>query len=143
MKNYKNTLKKNEAVYRSSNGVLAIMWQDNKDDYVIYMSYWLIIWRYKVSKRQRGIEDEEIKPRIFTDYNNGMFGVDQIEQSLSSYPIMQHTVKAYMKMFFNLLDMVTYNSFVIYNKVKSPQQTEKRHYTDFRINLTEHVLSST
>lgn len=140
---FKNaTLEKNEAIYRSSHGVLATMWQDNKDVIVLSTYHTDVSFENsRTRKRKHGIEEEVVKPKLITDYNNGMFGVDRIDQRLASFPIMRRTVKAYKKIFFYLFDLAIFNAFAIYNKVKVARPSEKRHFTDFRVNLAEQMLS--
>jgi len=68
-----------------------------------------------------------------------MLGVDRQDQVLSTFPIMRRTVKAYKKIFFYLLDMTLYNAFCIFKKIK---KIKKMHFTDFRLNLVEQILTT-
>lgn len=136
-------LDKNEAVFGSSNSVLAIMWKDNKD--VVVLSFYhtdLAFEETRNRKRKRGLVEEVRKPKFITDYNNGMFGVDRMDQRLACFPIMRRSVKAYKKICFYLLDLAIYNSFALCNKVRPPKPKEKRNYKDLRINLAEQLLLS-
>lgn len=65
-----------------------------------------------------------------------------MDQQLACFPIMRRPVKAYKNICFYLLNLAIYNSFALYNKVRPPKPKEKRHYTDFRINLAEQLLMS-
>uniref|UniRef100_A0A1B6LZR0 PiggyBac transposable element-derived protein domain-containing protein n=2 Tax=Graphocephala atropunctata TaxID=36148 RepID=A0A1B6LZR0_9HEMI len=118
------------------------MWQDNKDVIVLSTLHKnLTFEKTRIIKRKHGAVEEVKKPNLVTDYNNEMFGVDRMDQRLSSFPIMRHTVKAYKKIFFYLIDLAIFNAFAIFNKVKAPKLREKRHFTDFRLNLAEQMLS--
>lgn len=93
-------LNKNEAIYRSANGVLAVMWKDKKDVVVLSTLHSdLKFDETQNRKRKRGVQEEIKKPEVITEYNNGMFGVDQMDQRLSSFPIMRRSIKAYKKYF--------------------------------------------
>jgi hypothetical protein len=80
-------------------------------------------------RRKRGQQPrEEIKkPKLCLEYQSGMKGIDLQDQVTALFPIMRHTVKAYRKIFFYVLDIRIFNDFVIhFSMVKC-----KKSYTDF------------
>lgn len=70
--------------------------------------------------RKRKLEEVR-KPKVITDYKNGMFGVDRMDQQLACFPIMRRPLKAYKNICFYLLNLAIYNSFAFYNKVRPPK----------------------
>ena len=84
-------------------------------------------------KKRRTTNDPLVKPKAVIDYNKGMGGVDRMDQQLASFTLMRRYVKAYKKIFFYLLDMTLYNSYVLYKKIT--RQFLK--YNEFRVLIAE------
>lgn len=58
----------------------------------IYKLCRLIFEDTQIQKRQCSVEEEVVRPTVIMIYNNGMFGVDRMDQRLSSFPIMCHSL---------------------------------------------------
>jgi len=106
------TLKKGEvtAVYR--NKLMALKWRDKK--YVNMLST-----IYDAATTEVTVRGEtKIKPQVCLDYNDKMEGVDLSDAYLASYPSARKKLKKYCKkQFQNILDMTTFNAYVLYKKV--------------------------
>ncbi|KAJ4446148.1 hypothetical protein ANN_12841 [Periplaneta americana] len=58
---------------------------------------------------------DDLKPKMVIDYNNSMGRVDKVDQHLAAYPVPRNSGKRYYKkIFFNLLELPLWNSYVLY-----------------------------
>lgn len=78
-----------------------------------------------------------MKPNIVMAYNSYMGGVDLLDQSTSAYPTTRKTIKWYQKVYFYLLNVSLYNSFVIFKALHSET---KMTFLDFKILIVEDLL---
>ena len=70
-------------------------------------------------KRGHGETEQIMKPLCIIEYNQYMSGVDCLDQMISYYPFTRKTTKWPKKVFFYLLEVSLWNSFVTY-KSKNP-----------------------
>lgn len=135
-------LKKGEIATRSSNGILALKWSDRKDVYLLSTKHknaeMTDTGKKKFQKGGKCAVDNTIKPKCVIEYNHGMGGVDHQDQVLACFPVMRKFVKGYRKIFFYLLDMGMFNSYVLYSKMKAT----KNHYVSFRLDVAEQLLQN-
>jgi hypothetical protein len=134
-------MKRGEYQTWSSNNILAIKWKDNKDVHLLSSKHERVnIIAMGKLRRKRGQEpQEEIrKPKPVLDYQDGMKGVDLQDQVMALFLIMRRTVKGYRKLFFYLLDICVFNSFVVYCTFAK----RKKQYTDFRVAVTTQLLEN-
>jgi len=61
-------------------------------------------------------KEKMIKPQYIIDYNNTMDVVDKVD-FLYILNSARKSLKWYKKVFFHLLDLAVYNTFVLYNRV--------------------------
>ena len=66
-----------------------------------------------------------------------MGAVDHVDIQMSFSECLRKPVKWYKKLFFHLLDMAVYNSFVIYKL----QNSTSYHLSDFRLEIIRGVLT--
>ena len=71
-------------------------------------------------KKGRSKTEQIVKPLCITECNQYMSGVDRMDQMISYYPFTRKTIKWPKKVFFYLLEISLYNSFVIF-KAKNCQ----------------------
>jgi hypothetical protein len=57
------------------------------------------------------------KPRSVLVYNGSIGAVDNVDKTVKPYQSVRKSFKGYKKVFFNLIDIWMYNSFVIYTKI--------------------------
>ena len=104
-------LKKGEvaAMYRGK--VMALRWRDKK--YVNMLS--TIHDDSTVEIVVRG--KKAVKPQVCLDYNDKMGGVDLSDAYLASYPSARKRLKKYYKkQFRHIMDMATFNAYLLYKK---------------------------
>ncbi|KAG8237778.1 hypothetical protein J437_LFUL017329 [Ladona fulva] len=76
-----------------------------------------------------------VKPPVVIDYNHTMGGVDWVDQ-LSDYPLpRERSKKYYKKIFFHLVDLSVWNSFILYKKSGG-----RKVHLDYRIQLREQLI---
>jgi len=63
-----------------------------------------------------------MKPKTVLEYNPTMGGVDKLDKRIKPYQSHRKTVKWYIKVFFHLIDIAVYNSYILYTKI--PPQKE-------------------
>ena len=63
---------------------------------------------------RRGIERQ--KPNIVQDYNNGMSGIDRLDQMLSYHSGLRKNVRWYKKVGVHMVEMMLTNAFDLYVK---------------------------
>jgi hypothetical protein len=68
-----------------------------------------------------------------------MGGVDLQDQMTALFPVMRRTVKGYRKIFFYLLDICIFNSFIVHHKITG---RKKKNFSDFRVCIAEQLLES-
>ena len=134
-------LKTGEHEIWSSNNILCLRWRDKKDVYFLSSKHERAdMTATGKLKRKRGQQPrEEInKPRPCLEYQNGMKGVDLQDQVTALFPIMRRTVKGYRKIFFYILDICLFNSYIVHQALVN----KTAHFTDFRIAIGRQLLES-
>ena len=67
------------------------------------------------------------KPQIIIDYNHSKYGVDTLNQLVRKYSCKRKTLRWPMALFFNMLDMASYNAFVIFGFMNPGWNRNKLH----------------
>lgn len=79
------------------------------------------------------IDDEKRKPEVILEYNKTKFGVDKLDEITKSTTCIRGTRRWTLNVFYNILDMICYNSYVSYN-IGRNKKTKRR---DFLIELSK------
>ena len=96
-------------------GIAVYNWKDKRD--VLMLSTMNDNGFGDTGKVNRTTQERILKPNCVMDYNLHMGGVDLCDSVLHAYPCMRKCVKWYKKVFFHMLDIVMYNSCVVYKKL--------------------------
>nr|XP_050024245.1 piggyBac transposable element-derived protein 4-like [Dermacentor andersoni] len=131
-------LKKGECKTSFSHGIMAMQWKDRKPITLLSTCHREADIIDTGKRRHKGNEPVP-KPRVVQDYNKGMGGVDRQDQQLASFPIMRRYAKGYKKIFFYVLDIAIYNSYVLQAK----KAGKKRCCTEWEISLAEGIIEET
>lgn len=124
-------LKKGETIAFRRGKVIAMKWKDKRD--VTLLSS---VHSSEMVQVERRREATSI-PQIVKDYNNTMGGVDRVDQSLASYPIMRKRGKKYYKkIFFHLLELAVWNTYILYKNAGN-----KKTPLNFRMELIELMVA--
>ena len=86
-------------------------------------------------KRGHGETEQVLKPRCIIEYNQHMSEVDRLDQMISYYPFTRKTMKWPKKVFFYLLEISLYNSFVLYKAKNSQTKLTLRSFHSNNVEL--------
>jgi hypothetical protein len=112
--------------------ITILRWRDKKE--VTLLSTIHSCGVKSVSKRGKQKE----KPVVVLDYNDTMGGVDRVDQHLADYPIpRKRGKKYYKKIFFHLLELAVWNSFVLYRKNGGGKV-----HLEYRLELIEQLIEA-
>ena len=132
-------IKKGDCEVLYSKNAMACKWMDNQA--VILLSTALegmddvlpVQRRLKVSAAKCSIAC----PTVVKLYDNGMGGVDFMDQRTAVYQLdRKSSVRFYLRMFFDLLDIACVNSFLVYN-MKHPKQST---LLDYKIVIAKNLI---
>lgn len=108
-------LKKGEAVFRSSENLLAMKWSDRKEFYMLSTIHNEEF--AEVPKKSRKNEFI-LRPKCVIDYNSSMGIIDKSDMVISTIDATRKSLKWYRKYFFHLIDICVWNAFCI----RTPQK---------------------
>ena len=83
------------------------------------------------------------KPEMVNYYNQTKSGVDTLDQLVRFYSVKRKSLRWPVTIFYNLLDIIAYNSFVIYS-MKYPEKLQNNKWRarkNFLIDLSKEILS--
>lgn len=107
-----NKLRKGEKIAFRSGKIMALQWFDRKKVTMISTIHSI------KDIRTKNYYIRTRKPEVIQDYNHNMGGVDKVDQCIQPYSCSRkRTKKYYKKIFYHLLDITIWNSYVLYNKV--------------------------
>ncbi|XP_051501702.1 piggyBac transposable element-derived protein 4-like [Myxocyprinus asiaticus] len=69
---------------------------------------------------------EDRKPAIILDYNHNKGGVDNLDKVIGTYSCRRITARWPLVIFHNIIDVSSYNAFVIWNKINPTWMPDKR-----------------
>jgi len=81
----------------------------------------------QIEEVQRRDDEEKVtKPKMITEYNCYMNGVDKCDQMLASYSIQRKTTKWWKKLFFRLIELSIINAMIVFDNL-FPGVLPRRH----------------
>jgi len=117
-------------------GIIAIRWQDTKDFIVLSNCHKPAIAKVKRKMKDGSLEEIDC-PDAIKFYNEKMGGVDLADQMTSLYDIDRKSQKWWRKVYYKLLMMAVYNSFVVFREVSQKKTTFFR----FLVALAEALIT--
>lgn len=69
---------------------------------------------------------EDRKPAIILDYNHNKGGVDNLDKVIGTYSCRRMTARWPLVIFHNIIDVSSYNAFMIWNKINPTWMPDKR-----------------
>jgi hypothetical protein len=74
-----------------------------------------------ITRMGRGGDTESVnKPKIVTDYNQYMSGVDIADQLMVYYACGRRMLKWYKRVFWRLIEHVLINAYILFKEVRKP-----------------------
>ena len=124
-------LKKGECRLKSCNGILALKWKNNRDVHIISTKH------ETAERTEQG--NLTSKPKCVIDYNKGMVGINRQARMLACFPAMRKHTKGHRKVFFYVLDMALFNSYILFRKINAEK---KQNYAEYRIEIAESLIKN-
>ena len=119
-------------------------WRDKRDVY--FLSTIHRDERETITRRAKGGGTETVaKPRIVTDYNEYMSGVDISDQLMVYYACGRRTLKWYKRVFWRLIEHILINSYILFKQVTKPnlrQWTQKKFRIELAYKLTATLIAN-
>ena len=117
MPKLKEPLARKEVIFvqEKSKKVMVSTWQDKREVNMLTTAHNPIVKKVGGNKRKR--TGAVWKPEAVIDYNVNMRLVDKSDGMIASIECARKTQKWYKKLFFHLVDMVVYNTFILYREV--------------------------
>ena len=105
--------------FRYHGPITAVKWSDKQD--VHFLSTIFRDEKEDISRRGADSLLETVsKPKIITDYNENMSGVDIADQNMVYYACGRRTLKWYKRVFWRLLKHSITNSYILFKLVRKP-----------------------
>ncbi|XP_046837276.1 piggyBac transposable element-derived protein 4-like [Vespa crabro] len=126
-------LEKGEAVFRSSENLLAMKWCDRKEFYMLSTIHTVEFAEVpKKSKKNEVI----LKPKCIIDYISSMDTIDKSDIAISTVDATCKSLKWYRKYFFHLIDICVWNAFCLYKHITEEQISMAK----FHLQLIKEIL---
>ena len=129
---------KGEVKSINKEGILSLQWMDKRKVTVISTLHNDdMVSKRRIRLTSDGIE-EIMKPKVISDYNTHMGGVNKADQLLSYYSFTRRTMKWWKRVFFHLVDVAIVNSYIMYSE--SLQDGRKLTHEQFRVEVASGLL---
>ena len=129
-------LKRGESVYLRHGNIVAVHWFDKRDVYAVSS----IHNNSEQEVTRRGDSVPVMKPRIISEYNKYMNGVDKCDQYLSSYSLCRKSMKWWKKVFFRMFELAIINAMVLYFDQNESLAKNRSSHKHFRISLIHELV---
>ena len=106
-------LKRDEAIYRQRDNLLAMKWVDKRD---VAMLSTVHTNTMAITEKTDRNGMPIIKPSCVVQYNKYMGGVDTSDQLSKYYSFTRKTLKWWVKLFFHILNIAATNAYILYRK---------------------------
>jgi len=130
----KSSLKRGETVFMKKGDLTFVHWMDKRD--VWCLSTFHANQMVPFTTRRQGVE-AITRPKMITDYNKYMGGVDRMDQMLVYYSIGRKTIKWYKRIFWRIIDLTLVNAYVLYS-ICHPDRMMK--HKAFRLQLADKLV---
>ena len=94
----------------SANNILVQRWKDKRD--VVMLNTFLSHEMIPVTTANPACNRD--KPSTVLCYNKNMGGIDQVDRKVKTYESQRKSTKWYKKVFFHLVDLCVYNSYMVW-----------------------------
>ncbi|CAL4124539.1 unnamed protein product, partial [Meganyctiphanes norvegica] len=140
-----NDVNENNDVYENDNEnaflkyLMCLIWQDKKTVRIVstYHDDELLSIPDKAQFRV-DLNATKLKPRACIEYKYVMPGVDKMDQMMSTYdPTRKRMKRYYKRVYFTLLEMCFYNSFVVYCHLMHPKKVT---YLDYKKDVVKRTI---
>jgi len=127
--------RKGDVQWFSSSALLAMKWKDKRD---VYMLSTVNSTNFLNSgKIDRSNGTEIMKPALVMEYSQKMGAVDETDMQISFSASIRKTLKWYKKLFFHMMDMAIFNSYIAYRMKHNAKDLQ---LAQFKLLLVREIL---
>ena len=135
-------LKRGESIFRQKDNLVACVWQDKRQVYVMSTNSQATGTSTVRRKQKDGTTTTLPCPPNVVMYNKFMGGVDHHDQYRSYYKLRSKSRKFYTYIFWFLLDACIINTFLLSRHFGANTQSKLSHIKHFRVKLAEALVGS-
>ena len=135
----KKKIKRGNSEFLSSSTVMSCKWIDNKSDLLLLTALERLNHLLTVQQKEKGSKLKIVItcPKVVKLYNNGMRGVDLMDQRTASYWLdCKPFICFYLRIFFDSMDLAYVNSYIVYN-MRNP---DKLTFLYFKIIVVKNLI---
>ena len=117
-------MKRGDCEFLFSGNTMACKWMDNRSVLLLSSALEGMNDILSVQRREKGSKTKSSVPcpKAVKLYNSGIGGVDVMDQRIATYHLdRKSSVRFYLRIFFDLMDILCVNSYLIYN-MKHPNK---------------------
>ena len=132
-------MKRGDCEFLFSGNTMACKWMDNRSVLLLSSALEGMNDILSVQRREKGSKTKSSVPcpKVVKIYNSGMGGVDLMDQRTAAYRLdRKSSVKSYLCILFDLMDIAFVNSYFIYN-MKHPN---KLSLLDYKIVVAKNLI---
>lgn len=132
-------MKRGDFEFQFSDKVGCCKWFDRRSVVMLFSNVDGMTTTSTVPRRQKGSTTklQVTCPDVIKMYNKGMGGVDLIDQRSAAYHLdRKSSIRFYLRIFFDLMDVACANSFIAYNMLYPNEMT----LLDYKIIIATHLI---
>ena len=132
-------VKRGDCKFRFSGNTVACKWMDNRRVLLLSSALEGVNGVLSVQRREKGSKTKSSVPcpKVVKLYNSGMGRIDLMDQRTATYRLdWKSSVRFYVRIFFDLMDIACVNSYLIYN-MKHPN---KLFLLDYKIVIAKNLI---
>ncbi|CAF3360073.1 unnamed protein product [Rotaria sp. Silwood2] len=133
---FENKISSGQQVYKSTDNMLALKWYD-KREVTILSTIHQPQMRF-TGKNNPKTKQPIRKPISIIDYNSKSGEIDKVYMQTSFVECIRKSVKWYRKLFFHMLDLLVFNTYLLY-KMKAGERPQS---VDFHLQLIHEILQT-
>ncbi|CAF3603311.1 unnamed protein product [Rotaria sordida] len=133
---FEDKISSGQQVYKSTDNMLALKWYD-KREVTILSTIHQPQMRF-TGKNNPKTKQPIRKPISIIDYNSKRGAIDKVYMQTSFVECIRKSVKWYRKLFFHMLDLLVFNTYLLY-KMKIGERPQ---LVDFRLQLIREILQT-
>ena len=132
-------MKRGDRKFLFSGNTVACKWMGNRSVLLSLSALEGMNDILSVQRREKSSKTKSLvpRPKVVKLYNSGMGGIDLMDQRTAAYRLdRKSSVRFYLRIFFDLMDIACVNSYLIYN-MKHPN---KLSLLDYKIVVTKNLI---
>jgi hypothetical protein len=129
---FKAKIGKGQQIYKNTDNMLALKWQDKRE-------VRMLLTIHEPQMKYFGRNNTKVqKPVSVINYNSNIHAIDRADMQISLVGCLRKSKKWYKKLFFHMLDLSVFNSYLLY-KINT---RKKMRFADYRLQLIRGMLET-